>query len=191
MIYYVYNRKQKNKKSSAQTKPALALIVVILFVGLIGGGLYLRNRHAKRITGSPRVPTINYTPATLTEKQENNDAKDKIVDQQKNNPTSSPSTNPSNDSKKSVTPTITNTNGSINALVSGVFEEGGVCTANFTKGSSTLSKTSVGFQNASYTQCAPMDIGSGFLSPGVWNVTVSYVSATAAGTSASQTMEIQ
>ncbi|MCX6727360.1 MAG: hypothetical protein NTX11_00915 [Candidatus Saccharibacteria bacterium] len=188
---YNYKQKDQNKKSSTRKKSILILIALVLIGGLVGGGLYLRNRNTQKTSDSPRVATINYAPATPNEKQESNDVKDKIVAQQKNNPAPSPGTNPPNEGKKSVTPTITNTNGSINAFVSGVFEEGGVCTATFTKGSSTLSKTSVGFQNVSYTQCAPMDLGSGFLSPGVWNVTVSYASATAAGASASQTMEVQ
>lgn len=188
---YNYKQKDQNKHTSNRKKTALIVIPLVLFIGLLIGGLYLRNRQAQTSSESPRVQTVNYAPATPAEKKESNDAKDKIVDQQKNNPTTTPGTTPSNDGKKSVTPTITNTNGSINAYVSGVFEEGGVCTATFTKGSSTLSKTSVGFQNASYTQCAPMEIGNGFLSSGTWNVSVSYASSAAAGTSASQTMEIQ
>jgi hypothetical protein len=188
---YNYQQKNQNKSSSIRKKSALGLIGIIIAIGLIGGGLYLRSRSDKNSSDPTKVPTINYAPATPSEKQQAIDAKDKIVAQQKNSTPSSPTIDTSSNNKKIVYPTITNTNGSINALVTGVFEEGGTCTATFTKGSGTLSKTSVGFQNVSYTQCAPMNIEAGFLTPGTWSVVVTYSSTSASGSSTSQIMEVK
>lgn len=72
----------------------------------------------------------------------------------------------------------------------GVFEEGGTCTATFVKDGETRSKTSVGFQNSSYTQCAPIDLEPGFLTKGTWSVVVSYASPKAEGASISKNFEV-
>lgn len=161
-------------------------MTVLIVGGLVGGGLYLRNRPVKKDVDSPRVPTINYAPATPEEKQQVNDTKDKIVADQKN----AANTPKTSDNKKIVAPIITNTSGLISAYVTGVFEEGGTCTATFVKDGETRSKTSAGFQNASYTQCAPIDLESGFLSKGTWSVVVSYASPTAEGASVSKNFEV-
>ncbi|RTK95171.1 hypothetical protein EKI60_01805 [Candidatus Saccharibacteria bacterium] len=177
--------KIRNKKTTSRKKLAIAGALVILVAGGSVAVWELSNRDSDPAS-TERKPTINYGPATDTEKKEADANKDRIVkEQEQNNP--SPET-PSG--KKAVTPTITSTTGSIKAYVSGIFEEGGTCTATFSKGDSKLSRTSVGFQNVSYTQCAPIDISDGFLSPGTWSLVVSYSSATAEGSSGAQSVEV-
>lgn len=183
---YNYKQKDQNKHRPNRKKIALILTALILTAGLIGGGLYIRNRRGQKSADTPRVATINYAPATPAEKQQVNDTKDKIVADQNKAKEAPQATG----TKKSVTPTITNTTGSISAYVMGVFEEGGTCTATFVKSGETLSKSSVGFQNASYTQCSPIPLESGYLSKGTWTVTVSYSSAAAEGTSLSKNFEV-
>lgn len=186
----MYNYKQKNinKKSNIQYKKILLPSICIIILILVGGYIYLRvyQKPKVQIDKNTSGQTVNYEPARPAEKKETEANKDKIVEQQnaKNNQTTSST------DKKTVKPTITNTNGSVNAYISGIFEEGGTCTAIFTKENVTLSKTSLGFQNVSYTQCAPMIIGSGFLSPGEWNIIVKYSSDKSEGTSDKQTMVI-
>lgn len=147
----------------------------------------MRRNYKQQDVNTTDTPKTNYVPATPTEKGESENTKDSIVKQQGDTP-SSTSTTPGQ--KKSVTPVITNANGSINGYVSGIFEEGGTCTATFTMDSKVLSKTSAGFGNVSYTQCAPINLEPGFLSPGTWRITLKYSSTTAEGSSAPQTVEV-
>ena len=191
LLLNVYSSKQKLKKQSLLNRHKKLLVTGVTLVFLFGGlGVwYLQSQNNDSPAPTPNgQQTINYAPATESEKKENQSNKDRIVEEQQNQ-TSDP-TNPSQ--KKTVSPTITNASMSgINAYVSGIFEEGGNCTATFTKDAMTLTKSSIGFQNASYTQCAPIDISGGFLSSGKWSVKVTYSSAQAEGTSAATTFEVQ
>lgn len=192
VLFDVYSHKQKlqnNMSISINNHRRRIVIIALAAVVLVGasGGIYLfKNRAQSNDTPAERKPTINYAPASDTDRKENDDTKDRIINEQKQNP----STDPAPTQKKAVTPTITGTTGSIKAYVNGIFEEGGTCTATFTKDGTTLTKSSAGFQNVSYTQCAPISIGDGFLSPGTWSMTLSYSSATAEGTTASQQIEV-
>ncbi len=79
---------------------------------------------------------------------------------------------------------------SVNAYVSGVIEDGGACTATFTKDGSNFSNSSASIANVSYTQCAPIRPDTNKLSSGTWKVTVSYKSETAEGVSTPATFEV-
>lgn len=154
----------------------------------VGGFFVYANRNNKpsNTTQDKSNETINYKPASPVEKKETEDHKDSLVKEQANTPPTETS------DKKTVKPTITNANQtSVNAYISGIFEENGSCTATFTKGSVTLTKSSVGFQNVSYTQCAPINIDSGFLSNGSWIVSVKYTSDKSEGVSDSQQIEVK
>ncbi len=94
-------------------------------------------------------------------------------------------------SKKQVTPVITNASQEqINAYVPGVFEEGGSCTATLTKNNKTVTKTSTGFQNVSYTSCAPINISGQLTERGIWSLILSYNSTTVEGKSAATSLEV-
>lgn len=187
---YKYKQKTKNKtKANRNKKLLIGSIVTVSVIGLSAGFFIYKSRDNQPVNEvtTDTGQTVNYTPATTEEKKEAEDKKEEIVKQkdQKEN-TTSPSTG-----KVVVKPTITNTTGSINAYVSGIFEEGGTCTAIFTKDSTTLTKTAAGFQNVSYTQCAPIDVEPGFLSPGQWTIIVKYVSDKSEGSSDPQTIEVK
>lgn len=154
-------------------------VAVLLIIGLGGFFTYDKLNDSTTIPTAPKEEQkINYEPPTDTEKQETQTNKDEIVQDQQN------TTNPTG--KKQVNVTITNaTTSNVSAYVTGIFEEGGTCTATFTQGSTTITRTSLGFQNASYTQCAPItpDLPSG----DSWSVVVSYSSPAAEGQSAAKT----
>lgn len=174
-----------NIQKSNKKKLLIAAAVVLVLVGG-GTGTYLFTRSsASTPVAEVRKPTINYGPATPAEKEQTEDNKDRIVKEQNQETTP---TDPSQ--KKSVLPTVTGTTGSIKAYVSGIFEEGGTCTATFTKDGTTLSRASAGFQNVSYTQCAPINISDGFLSPGTWSMVVAYSSSAAEGKTTAQNIEV-
>lgn len=184
----MYNYKQKvSNKNKDNSKRKLVIIVAVAVIAVFLVGIFIYTNRTKKSAAVTDSQTINYEPATDEEKKQAEDTKEKIVMQQEaqQNKPATPSTQ-----KTAIKPTITNTTDSINAYVNGIFEEGGVCTATFTKDGVTLSKTSAGFQNVSYTQCAPMNLESGFLSAGKWSVTVRYSSDKSEGTSESQTFEV-
>jgi hypothetical protein len=129
---------------------------------------------------------VNLKPPTKEEKQSADANKEAII--QKNTTIKSAPTNTTQ--KKQIDIVITDaTSNGVRAYVSGVFEEGGVCTATATQGSQIITQTSTGFQNVSYTQCAPINWGSP-LANGTWSITLSYRSATAEG-SGTKTIEVK
>ncbi len=160
--------------------PAISLAVL----AVIGLGAYLIVRHYHKSAPVPVTTTgVNLAPATEQEKQESAQSKENL-----SQPSSStqPSTPSQTSSKKQVNVVITHAGAdSVNAYVTGVFEDGGTCSATFTQGSTTVNRTSNGFANVSYTQCAP--ITPNLPNAGSWSVVVSYSSTAAEGKSQAQT----
>ncbi len=112
------------------------------------------------------------------EQAESEGAKDNIV---KN------STQPSEtQDSKIVTPVITSaTSSELDAIVNGIIEEDGDCTAQYTKDATTFSRSSKGIANATNTVCYPIQTNaSDFNQKGEWTVTLTYRSEKASGTSA-------
>jgi len=134
------------------------------------------------------VNDINMEPATEEEKQQAEDHKDDLVKQQETEANPKPA-----GQKKQVSPSISSADQTmISVFVSGVFEDGGTCTATITGPGNTIKKTSVGFANASYTSCEPIFLSrSDFSKSGTWSVSVAYSSSTADGTSANREFNVQ
>lgn len=133
---------------------------------------------------------IDYSPATDEDKKANDEHKDDIVKQQEQeaqNPTPS----------ATVTPVITTTGqyGSdveVSASVSGVVEDGGICTLTATKGANKVTKQTTGVRNAQNTSCPTFIIPrSEFAAAGDWNTVVTYKSTGYTGTSQSKVLEIK
>jgi uncharacterized iron-regulated membrane protein len=168
-------RLKKLKKLARRPLPlAVTLVLILIALGL--GWVHWHNKSPQTTTGG------SLSPATTAEKQAAADHKDQIVQQQQNQ------SSPAASGTKSVTLVITEASSTgIKGYVQGVFEDGGTCTATATQGSQTVTKTSAGFANVSYTQCAPINwtLGSG-----TWTVSLSYKSVSASG-SASRTIEVK
>ncbi len=166
--------------SKLSSKKFLIAVATLILVG--AGVTYAYSRTTDKNRNETNTPdteeTINFNPATDEEKQEVENNKQRIVDEQ-NNPT-----DPGDEgSVKQVTVTVTgNDNSGVYAQVSGVIEDGGACSAKFTKGSTTLNATSDSIANVSYTQCAPLRPNPS-LTAGDWQVVVSYKSTKAEGVS--------
>jgi hypothetical protein len=172
--------KSKNKKKYLIIFSILIVAALLFFLGLF----FYKNNSKKQKT-TEILPTINYAEATIEEKKQADDNKDSIVKAQSAPQSQNTST------KKAVTPIITNTSGSINGYIAGIFEEGGICTALISNGAKTVELSSSGFQNVSYTQCAPIVISQGLLTTGDWNVILKYSSPAAQGQSSQQVLEIK
>ena len=174
---------QKMKKTrTSKRKYYIWAGVAVLAVLVLGFGSY-KAFYKKPAPTTADGKTVNLDPPSKEDKAQTDAHKDAIVqkdEQIKNTPAGS---------TKTSTVVITEANNTgVRSYVTGVFEEGGVCTATATNGSQVISKTSSGFQNVSYTQCAPINWDSP-LSSGSWTIKVTYKSATTESTQ-SKTIEV-
>jgi hypothetical protein len=99
------------------------------------------------------------------------------------------------DARRSVVPAITTKDWdatakalTVSAIVPGVVESGGSCTAAVSSGSTTRTATSTGVGAGSYTGCPAVTFKD--LASGSWKVVVRYASTKSAGASASATVDI-
>lgn len=156
----------------------LLLIIVSLLILAIGTFIYYQ-RNQPPTSSTPTDTSLS--PATDAEKQATEAHKDQLS--QPGNSSGSSST------AKTLSVVITEaTNSGVRGYVQGIFEEGGTCMATATQGSQTITKTSTGFENVSYTQCAPINWDNP-LGSGSWAITLAYKSANGQGTS-SKTIEV-
>jgi len=165
------------------------LLALLITVVLAGGGVLAYNRvqdDDQPVKTPETTPSVSQAERDAAERQETEQRKEQTAKNEQQ-----PAPQPGQ--KKQVSVVITNASAqAVNAYVSGVFEEGGVCTATFTKDGQTVTKTSQGFQNVSTTNCAPVNLTrSDFPSAGTWSLTVRYSSATAEGNSAARNVEVQ
>jgi len=180
----------RKKRRFLSPSRRITVVVLVLVAVIISGSL----AYAKFGTTSDNPPAqttdsnqttenengINLSPPTEQEKQETQQHKDELAQQQNQ-------TGGSTSGKKQVQIEVYADKNTVNASVYGVFEEGGTCTATVT-GPQTITRTSTGFGSASYTQCMPISTN---LSSGQWSVTVTYSSANAEGTSQPYTLKVE
>ncbi|MDB5184908.1 MAG: hypothetical protein JWN38_716 [Candidatus Saccharibacteria bacterium] len=182
------NKQTKKSRSTPNKKPFFIAVAVVLVIALAGIGYGQLHHHSVMTSstkGSKPKSTVNLSPPTATDKQESEQHKDDIAKQAEDQ---TPRTTNS-DGRLAVTPTITYVDKTtVNAYVTGVFEDDGTCTATLTQGAQTITRTSSGFKNASYTQCTPISLSDVSLGSSPWSVTVSYNSSTATGISSAETL---
>jgi hypothetical protein len=178
-------KRRKARKGSIWRNKYLLYSVLVLII-IIAGAVFALWPKTKDVspTSTSGASKINYNPPTSQDKQDVQSHKQDLSQ----SPASAP---PITSGKKQITPVIINADQSgVNAQISGIFEDNGTCTARAVFGSSsnTVTKSSAGFGNASYTNCTPI---SWSLSAGTWTVTVSYSSPTSSGTSSPTTVEVK
>lgn len=181
-------KRRHSSRSAKRFNPSRRLVgfAIVVIVLLIALGFTLAHRRNEAAKDKDAAAT-NLNSPTVAEKTETEKHKDDLANVSPGSDTGN--TTPSGQ-KKSVKPVITDvSDNAIRAYVSSVFEEGGTCTATFTKDGTTLTKTSAGFKNVSYTQCTPIEYENGFLSSGKWSVTVKYNSTSAEGVSDARFIE--
>jgi hypothetical protein len=74
--------------------------------------------------------------------------------------------------------------------VSGVIEDGGICTLTLTQGSATVTVEGPAMPDASTTVCGGLTVPGDRLAAGTWRATLSYASPAHAGTSATAPVEV-
>jgi uncharacterized protein YxeA len=170
-------------------KRTIAIIAAVILIAGGGAFAFYRHNHPTSVK-TPDGKTVKLKKATAEEKKASDDNKSAIV--KRENTIKDASANSSGQTPSTVvitSPSPANPSVSgVRGYVTGVFEEGGTCTATATMGSQTVTKSSVGFQNVSYTQCAPIDWDSP-LGHGTWAITLSYKSAATSSTQ-STTIEV-
>lgn len=178
----------KKSQSKHLSKPALVAAAVIIIVGLTSWW-YLKSRDSRASVTTPDSASqqngVDLSPATEEEKQETDDHKQDL-----GNPTQTPVVDSAG--KVQVAPVITNADQTeVRAFVPGVAEDGGTCTAYFSRGAFSFSKQSSGFSNVNTTTCEPIRLErSDFAQPGDWKVTLTYSSTKAAGSSQVTTFQV-
>lgn len=180
----------KIKQKRVSKKVILAIIIACVAVASIVYVVYAQqvsddNKKAKK--------PITYSGPTEQDKQDAANNKANVAKRQELEKEAKQESS----SKKQVNPVITNASQSgqqvtITGYISGVFEDGGICTMIASKGSTTVTRTTKGFADATTTSCSPFFIErSVFSESGSWSVTIKYSSSSAEGTSQSKTLEIQ
>lgn len=178
----------KIRRRKTSKKVVLAVLTACVVVGSVA---YIVYAQQTKQPAKPNKP-ITYSGPSEQDKKDAEDNKKEVAAQQAIENQSS-----NTSQKKQVNPVITNARQSaqqitINAYISGVFEDGGTCTAVATKGSASVTRSSKAFADATTTSCAPIFVDrSAFPESGSWNVVVSYSSNTAEGKSQATPLAIQ
>lgn len=179
-----YTNRNKNKKTR-KLQPIFFVCILLITLAILGGFYYKSTKNS--VNEANEVNTegqINLSPPTEEEKNEVEKTKQKIVEKNE-----ALQQNPERPKDLSVTITSANST-SVYAQVSGIIEDGGVCTATFTKGQVNIKGKSNSISNVSYTQCAPIKPASS-LSPGKWKLVVTYESSTGTASSDPYNIEVK
>lgn len=177
-----------SKLSFLKRRRVIAGTVIVGLV-LVGAGLWFwhNGKEQPKVGKTSSGGYVNLSPATKAEKKETDSHKKALADGDDgaSQQTSSAS------GKRQVTPIITSVDqSSVRGLVQGVIEDGGVCTVTLTKDSQTVTKTSAGVADASYTTCSTIEL-EGAVTSGSWKAVLSYSSPTAEGKSNAKSYNIQ
>lgn len=178
------------------TGKRLLLLGLAVIVAAAGGfGVKHFNTDTPIAQIQPVASPVNYDPPTQQDKDQTQAHKEELAreyQQQQSEPSAQATSG-----KQIVNPIITNASQldqqvTINAYVGGIFENGGTCTATFTKDSLQIVKKNTAFANATTTDCPPVMMDrSEFSSKGDWQVSVAYDSAKATGISQPKTFTVK
>ena len=171
------------------------LVALLIVAG--AGALYIKNRNdatkSTDVASSPQE-TLNLDPPTDEDAKRADENKQEILRRDEELKTQQTTTETSG--KKNVKPVITYAGQYGNSVEAGgyvnVFEEGGTCTATFTRGSAKITKTVQAIRGANSVNCPVMAANSSeFSQKGTYSVTVSYNSATSTGVSDTKQLEVK
>lgn len=177
-----------------------AIIIGIIAVGVIAAGALTYyfvnvrddNPQTTGTTNGQEEP-VNLAPPTEQDAQRVEDNKQQIVDRQAQLDAQSQQ---SDSSKKNVVPTITYA-GQYGQVVEvgaevAVFDASGTCTATFSLGASSFTKSVQAVQNVNRMNCPTISVPvSEFTPKGSWGVTIKYDSGSSTGVSNSSTIRVE
>jgi len=170
-------------------------VVVVLIAGGVSAYSLLHQKDLTKQQIASHEQTkyvsggVNYAPPTEADKQMN--AEQKKADQAREQiDQQAPATNAD---ITIVDATQYGDTVEVRAYISNLYENGGTCTATFTKtGSATVVSSNQAMTDAQSIQCGALDTPrSKFASAGNWSVVVSYKSNQATGSTSPRTVEIK
>lgn len=185
------------KNKNIQKKYVFSLAILLLIVVGLLIFLYSNSQSNSSTDQNPPVQQtepINLAPPTEEDVKRVEANKEKNVSRdeaEKNQPNPEPGT------KKAVKPTITYAGlyggvVEVGGYVDGVFEDGGTCTATFSQGSISFSKTVTSVKNINSLDCPVMSANKNeFDQAGKWSVIVSYSSSSSEGKSDPKEIEVK
>lgn len=160
------------------------VIAGVLALALIAGGAWLWYASAQEAKDA-----AGQTAQSIEAEKESTEEFEKKLQEQKSNDSTGRTT--SEASNLTVANVILGaaTETEMRGYISNVLEEGGICTASYTKGSTVITGTSKGFVDVNKTTCPPISVTG--LSRGDWTATLSYKSATASGKSEAVNLSVK
>jgi len=187
------------KKSLLSKKWLITAVVVALVI--LGASTYALDK-----TGVLDIPfigndgtsqthsNVNYDPPTDQEKQETEEFKKDQSENSSNAPAPTPT--PGKKTPVSVVMTSWGQNSQTKAIeangyMSGVLEGGGICTLTLKKSATVVTESHSATVNAQNVSCGQISIAYSRLTLGAWEMTLSYNSSTAEGTSSVAVYEVQ
>ncbi len=170
-------------RNKPQKRRKIWIPLAILFIFLLGGGLYYSIAPDTKNTETEPVNTVNYAPPTAEEAQAGDQQKEEIITQEK-------VTLPDTAQIAIVDIGQYGNEVEVRAFVSNVVADG-TCTITFTKGDLKIIKQVPAYADASTTPCTNLTIPSrDFGASGTWDVILKYENNKLTGSTAS-TLEIQ
>lgn len=186
----MYKRQHTTPRSTKVPKKALLLVAALLGAAfLVGAVLEMTGRinllQDSKSQQQPAPGSINYDPPTEAEKEAGDKQKEEIVREEdaKKVAAPPPSSQPTANNKKAVKPIIISAGGGdVRGFIPGITENSGTCTAKFTSGTQTVTRTSSAVADAQNTTCTPLNYTDTAVGAG-WSVTLTYESNSSEGTS--------
>lgn len=194
-------------KTNTHHNIAITSVVIALILTLGATAYWMNSNNIGPFSdsskdSSPEIRQANdvdYGPPSEGEVNNSQNAKNRILEEdiQDNDDSSLESKTPSNSAKKKLATIsisyadIFENNLEIRAFTPSVIEGTGECTATVSKsGSTTITKKTPAFIDASSTICRPIYIPKSQLSTGVWTVNVNYSSPAYEGSSGPMKIEV-
>ena len=178
-------------------KKTVVSVSIITIVAVVAAYVYFRINDPTTTDNSYPVDQsdgINFNPPTDEEKQRADENKQRI---QEREDAINEAQRADNGEKQNVTPAFSyigkyGTQIEVGSYVPGIYEEGGTCTAKFSRNAETFSRSVQAVKNVSSVDCPVIAVPvSSFPSMGIWSVTVSYNSTNASGESETRTVEVK
>lgn len=183
------NKNPKKKLLIITLLAVAALACTVAFLSMRDG--FDKGRSANEVDQSAG---INLDPPTDEEKQRADDNKRRIEERER---AIEDAQNNDDGPRRTVTPAFSylgqyGAQIEIGSYVSGIYEDGGTCTAKFSKDGESFSRSVQANKNVTSVDCSVIAVPvSDFPSKGIWSVVVSYDSLTAAGSSETRTFEVK
>lgn len=183
-----------SKNNTHQHRKISVIALAVALFTLAGVLIYQRMTHnTERPTASSSdSETINLNPPTEQEKQDAEDNKQRLIQDE-----STPLPRPSDGSKQTVSPVLgflrqaADKSIEANGYITEVVEANGICTLTLEKGGVKVTQEKQALPDAQSTICGLIKIDRNRLSPGEWKGYLSYSSSKYQGTSTETIVRVE